>query len=225
MNGKNLALGLATLALSIATASTAQASLINGVTVLTDMGAPDGNINNILNGVGLPGDTPSLTGTHLLGSNLNSWLGNPSGGNLITFNLNGQYSLAGFSLWNLTANNTFVVDGVNLGNNTFGVNGVNIFTSTDNNIFTALAGAPTQFAIGSSGVPEQFSFAPVTASYVRFQVLSNYGARYTGLSEVQFNSASTTAVPEPVTIFGTLMGLGGGAALKRRLRGVKSKSV
>jgi hypothetical protein len=40
-------------------------------------------------------------------------------------------------------------------------------------------------------------------------------------AEVQFDSASasTTSVPEPVTIFGTLMGLGGGAALKRRLRG------
>jgi hypothetical protein len=199
--------------------------LITGVSVTTDAGAPDGNINNIVNGVGLTGNTPSLTGTHLLGDRFNSWLGNPSGGDLITFNLNGQYRLAGFSLWNLTANNTFVVDGVNLGNNTFGVNGVNIFTSTDGNNFTALAGAPIQFAIGSSGVPEQFSFAPVTASYVRFRVLSNYGARYTGLSEVQFNSASATAVPEPFTILGTLTAVGGGAALKRRLRGVKSKSV
>jgi hypothetical protein len=201
--------------------------LITGVTVDTDAGAPDGNINNIVNGVGLPGNTPSLTGTHLPGDRLNSWLGNPSGGNLITFNLNGQYSLAGFSLWNLTANNTFIVNGVNVGDNNSGVNGVNVLTSTDGNTFTALAGAPTQFAIGSSGVPEQFSFAPVTTSYVRFQVLSNFGARYTGLSEVQFNSASASAsaVPEPVTIFGTLMGLGGGAALKRRLRGVKSKSA
>ncbi|WP_310425656.1 PEP-CTERM sorting domain-containing protein [Chamaesiphon sp. VAR_48_metabat_135_sub] len=62
---------------------------------------------------------------------------------------------------------------------------------------------------------------------MRFQVLSNYGGgNNTGLSEVQFNSAdSATSVPEPLTILGTLTAMGGDATLKRRLRGVKSKSV
>jgi F5/8 type C domain len=141
-------------------------------------------------------------------------------GNLITFNLNGTYSLAGFSLWNFNADNTV------------GVKGVNVLTSTDGTNFTTVSGAPTQFAIGANFAfesPEQFSFTPVTASYVRFQILSNYGftlfGNATGLSEVQFNSASATSVPEPVTILGTLMGFSSGAALKRQLRGVKSKSV
>jgi hypothetical protein len=214
---KNLTLGLATLALSIATASTTQAALINGVTATTNMGELIGSsITNIVNGSGLPGNIPSLTGTHVPGNVPNIWIGNLSTGNLITFNLSGTYSLAGFSLWNY-----------NGGSSSLGVNGVNVLSSTDGTNFTSVSGAPTQFAIGTNAIsesPELFSFAPVTASYVRFQVLSNYGSSFTGLSEVQFNSASATAVPEPFTVLGTLAGLGGGAALKRRLRGVKSKA-
>ncbi|AFY95173.1 PEP-CTERM domain protein [Chamaesiphon minutus] len=64
---------------------------------------------------------------------------------------------------------------------------------------------------------------------IGFDVLSNNGAGrpLAGLSEVQFDgtAASATTVPEPVKIFWTLMGLGGGAALKRRLKRIESKSV
>jgi hypothetical protein len=184
------------------------------------MGALFGtNINNIVNGVGLPGDIPSLTATHAAGSPSNAWIGTLSTNNLITFNLNGSYSLGGFSLWNFNANPTQ------------GVRGVNILTSIDGTNFTTVAGAPTQFADGANNspeLPEQFSFAPVTASYVRFQVLTNTGNFRTqaGLSEVQFNSASVsaTAVPEPFTILGTLAGFSSAVGLKRRLRSVKSKA-
>jgi hypothetical protein len=190
--------------------------LINGVTATTNIGGNPDSLNNIVNGAGLPGNTPSLTGIHVRGSSGNNWVGGRVTGD-ITFNLNGYYSLDGFSLWNFN------------GNNRAGVKGVNILTSTDGTNFTTVAGAPTQFAIGASGVsesPEVFSFAPVDASYVRFQVLSNYGFGGSGLSEVQFDgSPTTTSVPEPLTILGTLMGFGSGAALKRRLRGVKSKPV
>ena len=178
------------------------------------------NISYIVDGSGLPGNTPSLTGTHDPNPNNNNSWGSSNGtttGN-ITFNLNGVYSLAGFSLWNYSNFNSA------------GVKDVNVLTSTDGNNFTTVAGAPTQFAIGANNVPEspeQFSFAPVTASYVRFNVLSSQGYSAVGLNEVQFNSASATAtaVPEPFTILGTLTAVGGGAALKRQLKGVKSKSV
>ena len=219
MNNKNFALGLATLVLSIANAPNAQAALINGVTVSTDMGIDRFvDINNMVNGVGLPGNIPSLTGIHDQ-PGFNSWNSSSfiTTGN-ITFNLNGTYGLAGFSLWNF---NAFSV---------LGVKDVNVLTSTDGTNFTSVTGAPTQFAIGAESAPEspeQFSFAPVTAPYVRFQVLSNYGSSYaTGLSEVQFDGTlAATAVPEPLTILGTLTGLGGGATLKRRLKAFKSKSV
>jgi F5/8 type C domain len=216
---KNLGLGLATLALSIANASTAQAALITGVTATTDMGNLNPsfyNIDYIVNGSGL--SSLSLTATHSSSAgSRNAWVSNngTTAGN-ITFNLNGVYSLAGFSLWNFSFFNNF------------GVKGVNVLTSTDGITFTNVAGAPTQFAIGAANVPEspeQFSFAPVTASYVRFNVLSSQGSPAAGLNEVQFNSAdSATSVPEPFTILGTLTAVGGGAALKRRLKGIESKS-
>ncbi|WP_373545429.1 hypothetical protein [Chamaesiphon sp.] len=100
MNNKNFALGLATLALSIANAPNAQAALINGVTATNDMGSFY-DINNIVNGSGLPGNIPNLTGTHNRGSGTNVWVASEGvkTGN-ITFNLNGTYSLAGISLWN-----------------------------------------------------------------------------------------------------------------------------
>jgi hypothetical protein len=210
-------LGLATLALSIAHASTAEAALINGVTATTNLSVGFGNINNIVNGSGLPGNTPSLTGTHAVSTNSNAWFGSLSTGDQITFNLNGTYDLAGFSLWNYQVNNTI------------GINRAFILTSTDGTNFTPLAGPPASFAIGANFAPEspeQFNFTPVTASSVRFQVLSNYSGGITaGLSEVQFNSADpATSVPEPLTIFGTLTAVGGGAALKRRLKGIELKS-
>jgi F5/8 type C domain len=217
MNDKNFALGLATLALSIANVPNAQAALINGVTASTDMGTNFGNINNIVNGSGLPGNIPSLTGNHPIVAENTAWWSSVNLGNNITFNLNGTYSLAGFSLWNAP----WII----------GVKGVNVLTSTDGTNFTTVAGAPTEFARGvdntniESTLPEQFSFDPVTASYVRFQVLNSHGTPVAGLSEVQFNSDSATSVPEPLTILGTLTGLGGGAILKRRLKVFKSKSV
>ena len=178
------------------------------------------NIDNIVSGSGLPGDTPSLTGTHRRAFFSNVWIGSLDTGNLITFNLNGTYSLAGFSLWNF-----------NNSNNSAGVNAVNVLTSTDGTNFSTVAGAPTQFAIGANFAPEdpeQFSFAPVTAAYVQFQILSNYGdsTNNAGLAEVQFDgtAVAATAVPEPLTILGTLAGLGSAVGLRQRLRGVKSKS-
>jgi F5/8 type C domain len=216
---KNLGLGLATLALSISSIPNAQAALITGVTASTDMGTfdPIVNINDVANGSGL--SALSLTATHSEAEFGNAWgsdVGTTTGN--ITFNLGGQYSLAGFSLWNFNPG----------GASPSGINGVNIQTSTDGTTFTNVAGAPTQFAIASSLTAEpaqQFSFAPVNAAFVRFNVLSNHGnTQFTGLDEVQFNSAaSATAVPEPLTILGTLTAIGGGAALKRRLKGLQSK--
>jgi hypothetical protein len=183
------------------------------------MGTTSGsNINNIVNDSGL--STPgSLTATHINTLIGNSWISTSANttGN-ITFNLNGLYSLAGFSVWNLRSNTA-----------SGGVNGVNIFTSTDGTTFTSLVGAPTQFANRTTAPipPQQFSFTPVDAAYVRFQLLSRYSGNLVGLAEVKFDGtpASATGVPEPLTILGTLAGLGGGMALKRQLRGVKSKSV
>jgi hypothetical protein len=49
-------------------------------------------------------------------------------------------------------------------------------------------------------------------------VANNYTGNAVGLSEVQFDGTAAAPVPEPMTILGTLIGVGGSAALKRRLK-------
>ena len=192
----------------------AQAALITGVTASTDMGTLGGfvDLNATVDGSGLPGDTPALTGTHaaFTSSPPNTWLGSSVTGN-ITFDLGGSFDLAGFSFWNYN------------GTNTAGIQNVTVQSSTDGVIFTDIVGAPTVFAIGNSSAPqdpELFSFTPVTTSFVRFVVGSNYGSGAgTGFAEVQFDGtpAATQTTPEPGVLLGLLaVGTVGAVSRKRK---------
>lgn len=177
-------------ALTFLSATSVSAINITGVTASTNMGTnhPAIDIQNTVNGAGLPSNTPALTGLHDRGDNPNVWFSSNgvTTGN-IDFNLGGSYNLSGFSFWNLNAHHGA------------GINGVIISTSTDGSAFTSLAGAPTQFSLGqhfSSQNPEIFAFSPTLASYVRFTVTSNYGDNTnTGFSEVQFDGTAATPVP------------------------------
>lgn len=207
---KPLVLSTASLGLIFGVAQNAQAALITGVTASTDMGVinpADVNIADTVNGRGLPGNTPSLTGNHATAIGGNAWLSAPNivTGN-VTFNLNGSYSLAGFSFWNF---NRDIFTG--------GIKGVTVQSSTDGTTFTTVAGAPTQFAIAANApiAPEVISFSPVTASFVRFVVASNWGFSSSGFSEVQFDG-TPTPVPEPSSLLALLaFGLAGVSLGKR----------
>ena len=204
---KPLVLSTASLGLIFGVAQNAQAALITGVTVSTDMGSNGTNIINTVNGVGLPSNTPSLTGNHATAIGGNAWLSaaNIATGN-ITFNLNGSYSLAGFSFWNF---NRDIFSG--------GIKDVTVQSSTDGTTWTTIAGAPVQFAIAANApiAPEVISFSPVTASFVRFVVASNWGFSSSGFSEVQFDG-TPTPVPEPSSLLALLaFGLAGVGFRKR----------
>ena len=198
----------------------AKAALITGVTVSTDMGNFDPSqfdLDATVNGVGLPGNTPALTGIHAAFTSTppNIWAGNQATGN-ITFDLNDTYDLAGFSFWNY--NNA----------STIGIQGVTVQSSTDGINFTTIPGAPTVFQPTDNPepeVPEQFSFTPVTASFVQFIVNSNYGNPVaTGFAVVQFDGTLPTPpkTPEPTTLL-SLMLFGGGLFASKSLANHRSK--
>jgi hypothetical protein len=189
---KTLAVSAFTAFLSLS-ATSVSAINITGVTATTDMGTTGArNIQNTVNGAGLPSNTPSLTGLHAVPNASNAWfsrIGTTTGN--ITFDLGGSYTLTGFSFWNY---------------NEVGIRGikdVSILTSTDGLAYTSLAGAPSQFAIGANFAPqnpEQFTFSPTTTSFVRFTVASNWSdinntSIVTGFSEVQFDGTAATPVP------------------------------
>ena len=203
------AIALTAAVVAIMPMGNAEAALITGVTASTNMGESYGSsIQNIVDGSGL--SSLSLTATHTYPDTSNAWVSSERTTiGIIDFNLNGQYSLQRFSLWNFSAVNSA------------GIQEVEISTSLDGSIYKTLSGAPTQFAAAGSSVPEspeQFGFTPTLANYVRFNVLSNYGYYATGLYEVQFDgtpATAPTAVPTPALLPG-LIGLGVAALRKRK---------
>lgn len=190
-------------------AGNAQAAYISGVTATTTI-TPDelSNISHITDGSGL--SSQSFAATHAAATPSTVWAGSGTSGS-VDFNLHGTYSLGGLAVWNFN------------GVNTVGVKDVAIFTSLDGSNYSLLSGAPTQFAIGAYGASEtaeQFTFSPVTAAYVRFNITSNWGnSGAVGLSEVGFDGgAPSSSVPAPSAL--ALFGIGAAAAVVRRRRAV-----
>jgi hypothetical protein len=192
--------------------SVAHAFRISGVTATTDMGGSSGTLlANTVNGAGLSELT--LTATHIGSTPTNTWISSKVTGQ-VTFDLGGSFQVDGFSFWNEAA----VAPGLN---GTAGIRGVNVLSSTDGSTFTPVPGAPHAFAkvefprpleIPFFFAPEIFSFSAVTATHIRFEVLSNQGTPipFTGFSEVGFN-----AVPEPTTASLLLLSSLAGAVLRR----------
>lgn len=160
---------------------TAQAqTVINPVSATTTYSSS--NLENAYDGTGLE-SFPSLTANHGQTHEFNSFLGFPITGT-IDFNLGGSFLIDGLSFWQ-TAHPHLVA----------GINGVNFLSSTDGITYTLIAGAPTSFAPVYDPfliTPQQFTFNPISASYIRMQVLSNYGApNFSGFAEIAFAEGAT----------------------------------
>ena len=227
---KTLVLSTATFGLMLGVAQNSQAAtLIPGVTAsttITGQSMPLWDLNDTVNGKGLPGNTPSLTGVHGESTEGNSWrsdiLTNTEGTTIpsgtITFNLNGSYNLSGFTFWNLGGGSAELTRQ--------GIKSVTIeYSNNGGTTWSTLSGAPSMFAQGTSGspatsqIPQQFSFASVAATNVRFTNLSNFGEftnpganNRIGFSEIQF----ATEIPEPSSLLALLaFGLAGVSLGKR----------
>jgi hypothetical protein len=224
---KTLVLSTATFGLMLGVAQNAQAAtLIPGVTASTNISTQWALINAV-NGQGLPGNTPSLTGNHVQSLISNSWrsgmLSNTPGTTIpsgtITFNLNGSYNLSGFTFWNLGGGSAELTRQ--------GIRNVTIqYSNNGGTTWSTLSGAPSVFAQGTFGspatnqTPQQFSFASVAATNVRFTNLSNFGGftnpstnNRIGFSEIQF---ARTEIPEPSSLLALLaFGLAGVSLGKR----------
>ena len=100
------------------------------------------------------------------------------------------------------------------------------YSNNGGTTWSTLSGAPSMFAQGTSGSPatsqvaQQFSFASVAATHVRFTNLSNFGGftnptnnNRIGFSEIQF---AGTKIPEPSSLLALLaFGLAGVSLGKR----------
>lgn len=173
-------------------------------------------ITKIIDGSGLStalntGDAVPGTGFWPTHSNVQStlWVADASdawpGGNPLTWTvkltLGSAYTLAGFHLWNEAEDEALR-----------SAKNYTVSFSTDDSLYTPTTASPTPFLEGAGGGAYQgadYSFAsPITASYVRFDITSNYGAQYVGFSEIRF------ITPEPSSVL--LLSLGG--LLLRRTR-------
>lgn len=107
---------------------------------------------------------------------------------VLDFALPGTFQLAGMAVWNYNFTAAF------------GVRDVLVSSSTDGITYIPIPGAPVLFAQGPQQAPvasQQFSWTPVTASFVRFNILTNYGDSITSMSEVLFDAAdAASGVPE-----------------------------
>ena len=170
------------LALSIF--SLVQGQIVNPVSATTTFTAKySTELVFCFNGVGLA-SYPSLTANHASSDSNNCFVANETTGS-IDFNLGGLFNIDGIALWNINEG----------GPPSGGVNGVNFYYSLDGLTYTLIPGGPTTVAqVNITPAPAQtFSFASVSAAYIRMTVLSNFGTE-SGFAEIAFATGGVLSV-------------------------------
>nr|WP_321237448.1 discoidin domain-containing protein [uncultured Psychroserpens sp.] len=166
-------------------------NVINPVSATTTLSAQFGSsLDNTINGAGLD-VFPTLSGTHG-GTNPGNAFYATNNTGTIDFDLGGSFLVDGLTFWNTNAP----------GPGATGIQGVIISSSEDGTNFTPISGAPSTFAqvVTPSSAAEQFSFTEVTASFIRFDILSNHGdpGNLVAFAEVAFSGVETLGVTDSV---------------------------
>jgi hypothetical protein len=133
----------------------------------------------------------------------NMWLNDRGEGTAgtLTFDLGNTYDITSTDIWqyNLSSSPTVLARGAK---------GFDIFGSTDGFTFALIQSSLLAVSGGGSIAAQNIALFS-TASHIRFDITSNYGAAFTGLSEVKFNGDVSAppngVIPESSTIllFGT----------------------
>ncbi len=162
----------------------------------------------------------ALNPTHTFAYSGNEWFSNfGTQSTTVTYDLGSVRSIDRLALWNEDAS---------------GIGRLNLAYSTDNITFSSLAAGLTPFnnALNSAYPADVFAFATTNARYVRFEASECRQSVFAAcaIGEVAFSisnptvsvpnrflaNSATAAVPEPLTIAGTLFG--GTAVLRIRKR-------
>lgn len=161
--------------------------IINPVAATTTLSSMFGStLDNTINGAGLD-MFPSLTGIHEATTPNNSFYAMNETGS-IDFDLGGSYRVDGLTFWNINAP----------GPGQAGIQEVIISASEDGVTYTPIAGAPASFSqvVTPTSPAEMFTFTEVTASFIRVEILSNYGdpGNLLALAEVAFAGTEVLSI-------------------------------
>ena len=185
----------------------ATAAMIQPVSVVASDTFWTYDVNNLINGSGLTGDLHDTVWSNMW---MSSWDNVPHN---LTFDLGQVVSLAGTYVWQYAADFNFPWYETDRG-----VRDLGISTSVDGVTFTLVTEAVLERQILTADnryEPFAAQFVAFTgdARFVRFDLNSNYGSVWTGLSEVRF----AAAVPEAATWMMLIAGFGMvGATMRRR---------
>ncbi|AEE22473.1 PEP-CTERM sorting domain-containing protein [Paraglaciecola chathamensis] len=172
-------------------ASSAYAGLIPVSEVTASSTFYSYSTDNLVSGSGLSGNTHD-------GNWENKWLANETVTGTLVFNFGSIFDISSSSIWNY---------GGGCCGTTRSVKDLGIEASLDGITYSSIG----SFILNQSTDPLILAdtiFLDTTAQYIKFNLNSNYGANYTGLSEVQFNGVAAS-VSEPTSIALLTLGLAG----------------
>ncbi|MFA3790519.1 PEP-CTERM sorting domain-containing protein [Aliiglaciecola sp. SL4] len=140
------------------------------------------NVDNLINGSGLSGAEHS-------GNFVNKWMTDGTVTGVLTFDLGAIFDISSSSIWNYGGGCCGTGRSVKDLGIEGSLDGVTYFTIGDF-VLNESAGTP---------IFSETIALNTTAQYLKFNLNSNYGDTFTGLSEVQFDGV-ISSVPEPTSI-------------------------